>query len=53
MILLKVREIVEASNEIGVGETNGGSKVEVSIIVVSLVEERKTKMGTYEVTIRG
>lgn len=46
-------EIVQAGNEIRVGVINGGREVEMSIIVVSIVEERTSEMGTYEVTIRG
>ena len=53
MILLKVDEIMEAGNKIGLGVINGGSEVEVSRMVVSMVEERTNEMGIDDVMARG
>lgn len=41
--------MVEASNEVGIGEENGGKEVEVSIKVVSMGEDKMSEVGIKEV----
>lgn len=52
MIFEKVWEMVEEGNEVGRGEENGGKEVEVSMTVVSMVEDRISEVGIQDVLIK-
>ena len=50
MMLEKVGEMVEEGNKHGIGVDNGGKEVEVSIRVVSMVEDRMSVVEIDEVS---
>ena len=49
MIFKKVGNVVEAGNDVGIGEMSGANEVEVSLTVVSNVVEVMIETGTDEV----